>query len=163
MKKDKTKNKFRHKSLEKTCLFFIYLPMSILVGAGLTENCPLWLRIISFIILFLLYDIWFKKLFCRIIIEKDRLIYKPGGFVWRWINPVREYSWKSFNYTTIWFSYKDKIEHGSLVISDKKGRKRLKLSHHIARLEELIELVKEYNPNLKLVSLEDKVRDKLGF
>ncbi len=165
MKKGKTKNKFKRIAFIKIYAIFICLPFSIAIVRGilLSIGCPLWLRILSFIILFLLYDLWFKKLFCRIIVEKDMLIYKSGGFVWRWIDPVREYPWKSFNYKTIWFSYKNKIEHGSLVITNKEGKKCLKLSHHIAKLEELIELVKEYNPDIKLASLEDKVRDKLGF
>ena len=107
-------------------------------------------------------DFLSKKLFCKIAIKEGALIFNAGGVLWKWLDRKKEFPWNQFNYVIDYGVYKNMVYYSKLAITNKKSRSQLSLKgRDIPHFNKLVEALKYYNPNVKLINIEEKFRSIL--
>ncbi|MBW1850301.1 MAG: hypothetical protein JRJ15_02460 [Deltaproteobacteria bacterium] len=151
---------FQYSFWKKCFYLFLFIAISIFPLIGCASEGILWVGILIVFVFFLIFDFVGKKLFCKIIIEKDGLVYKQGGVFWKFINEnKKKFSWKHFNYTIYYCYFKNKIYYSDLYITDNDSQSCFYLKgREIADFSKLVNTLKHFNQNTELRSIEDVIR-----
>lgn len=152
--------KFRYTSWRIFMSIFLLIVISnMLIFGTLKEN--MFGGILIFCIIVIILNIFDKKIFSRIIINKDALIYKTDSFLSIILKIYKIFPYKDFNYT-IYFSYqKEMKKYSSLYIINGKGKRLLRLKvNDIKDFRNLVEILIKYNPKVQIKNIEDVIKEE---
>jgi hypothetical protein len=153
---------FRHSLWKKIYSLILFFAIAVAIISGCASENVLWIGVLVTIGIYLIFDNYNKKLFSKILLQQNALIYQPGGIFWKWLNKEEQFSWNIFDFTVDYYNYKDKIYYSSLHIADKKGKICLVLNRNIANFDQLIEELKKCNPDVKLISIEENIKRRFS-
>ncbi|MFC1840486.1 hypothetical protein ACFL1N_12955 [Thermodesulfobacteriota bacterium] len=138
-------------------LVFFILPVFI----GFSSQYNFWIGLLAAFILFFIFDFGNGILFGKFKIEENELVFIPGGILVKWMRKVKIYPYAKYNFEVVYFHYKNKLRYSDLIITDTNNKKRLVLEPRlIPHFDILLENLKENNPNTRLISLEERTREK---
>ena len=138
---------FKYFFQKKLFYVFLFIAISILPIFGCASEGILAVGILIVMLFWMLFDLFCKKLFCRIIVETDGLVFNQGGVFWKRISGNKKFLWKKFNFT-IYYFYKNKKYFSDLYITDNDSRNCFHLKgRNISNFTGLVEALKNYNQN----------------
>lgn len=151
---------FRYPASKKFISGFVLFALFCFLLMGFISEGPIWAGVITLLVAYLLFDFYFRKIFCKIEINKDKLVFKPGGIFWRFVFKKKAYYWDEYNFVTYCFHYQDKMYYSSFNIYNKKGKRCFFLKTNLLNDSELVDTVKKFNGKMRFLSYEAEVLSK---
>ena len=152
---------FRIPISNKIYPFFLLFAIFSILALGFISEGANWPGVVTALIVCLIFDFHFKKLFCVIEITNHMLIFKPGGIFWKLFYKEYEFNWGEYNFIVYYYNYKNEMHYSSLKIYNKSGKKCLTLkAHKFPKFSVLVHLLEKTNKDTRIISIEMEIRNR---
>ena len=150
---------FRISISNKVFPVFLLFAIFSFLALGFISEGGNWPGVIAVLIVCLIFDFYFMKLFCVIEITKHKFIFKPGGIFWKLFNKKNEFFWEECNFIVNYYNYKNEMHYSTLKIYNNSGKRCLTLkARYFPEFAVLVDLLEKYNKNTRIANLENEIK-----